>query len=115
MTDEIDSKPVKEKKINNKIKINPKLGEAVEALGGEILEMTEVDEELTGERKQAAAKKINTAKSGSDRAVAFNLATRNDMGSSYQKKSTGGKGKRFPGYGDRGAGNKAARRMGKNP
>ena len=115
MTDEIDSKPVKEKKINNKIKINPKLGEAVEALGGEILEMTEVDEELTGERKQAAAKKINTAKSGSDRAVAFNLATRNDMGSSYQKRSTGGKGKRFPGYGDRGAGNKAARRMGKEP
>jgi hypothetical protein len=115
MTDEIDSKPVKEKKINNKIKINPKLGEAVEELGGEILEMTEVDEELTGERKQAAAKKINTAKSGSDRAVAFNLATRNDMGSSYQKKSTGGKGKRFPGYGDRGAGNKAARRMGKTP
>ena len=115
MTDDIDSKPVKEKKINNKIKINPKLGEAVEALGGEILEMIEVDEELTGERKKAAAKKINTAKSGSDRAVAFNLATRNDMGSSYQKKSTGGKGSRFPGYGDRGAGNKAERRMGKAP
>ena len=37
------------------------------------------------------------------------------MGSSYQKRSTGGKGKRFPGYGDRGAGNKAARRMGKEP
>ena len=37
------------------------------------------------------------------------------MGSSYQKKSTGGKGKRFPGYGDRGAGNKAERRMGKAP
>ena len=115
MTDEIDSKPVKEKKINNKIKINPKLGEAVEALGGEILEVTEVDEALTGERRQAMAKKINTAKSGSDRATAFNLATRNDMGSSYQKKSTGGKGSRFPGYGDRGAGNKAARRMGKAP
>ena len=116
MTDEIDSKPVKEKKINNKIKINPKLGEAVEELGGEILEVTEVDEAMmAGPRKDAMAKKINTAKSGSDRAVAFNLATRNDMGSSYQKKSTGGKGKRFPGYGDRGAGNKAARRMGKTP
>ena len=48
MTDEIDSKPVKEKKINNKIKINPKLGEAVEALGGEILEVTEVDEAVYG-------------------------------------------------------------------
>ena len=78
-------------------------------------EEVEIDEALTGERKQAAAKKINTAKSGSDRATAFNLATRNDMGSSYQKKSTGGKGSRFPGYGDRGAGNKAARRMGKAP
>ena len=78
-------------------------------------EEVEIDEALTGERKQAAAKKINTAKSGSDRATAFNLATRNDMGSSYQKKSTGGKGSRFPGYGDRGAGNKAARRMGKEP
>ena len=48
MTDEIDSKPVKEKKINNKIKINPKLGEAVEALGGEIIEMIEVDEAVYG-------------------------------------------------------------------
>ena len=60
MTDEIDSKPVKEKKINNKIKINPKLGEAVEALGGEILEVTEVDETKNWqESQQAAAKKIN--------------------------------------------------------
>ena len=48
MTDDIDSKPIKEKKINNKIKINPKLGEAVEALGGEILEVTEVDEAVYG-------------------------------------------------------------------
>jgi hypothetical protein len=44
MTDDIDSKPIKEKKVNNKIKINPKLGEAVEKIGGEILEMTEVKE-----------------------------------------------------------------------
>jgi hypothetical protein len=78
-------------------------------------EEVEIDEALTGERKQAAAKKINTAKSGSDRATAFNLASRGDRESTYQKKSTGGKGSRFPGYGDRGAGNKAARRMGKEP
>ena len=79
-------------------------------------EEVEIDEAMmAGPRKDAMAKKINTAKSGSDRATAFNLATRNDMGSSYQKKSTGGKGSRFPGYGDRGAGNKAARRMGKAP
>ena len=42
MTDDIDSKPIKEKKVNNKIKINPKLGESVENLGGELIEMVEV-------------------------------------------------------------------------
>ena len=50
MTDEIDSKPIKEKKVNNKIKINPKLGEAIEALGGTLIEMVEVDEETINER-----------------------------------------------------------------
>ena len=44
MTDDIDSKPIKEKNVKNKIKINPKLGEAVEEIGGEILEMAEVKE-----------------------------------------------------------------------
>jgi len=44
MTDTEDEKPIKEKKINNKIKINPKLGEAVEELGGTLLEAIEVDE-----------------------------------------------------------------------
>ena len=48
MTDDIQSKPIKEKKVNNKVTINPKLGEAVEELGGEILEMTEVDEAVYG-------------------------------------------------------------------
>ena len=38
--DEAD-KPIKEKKVNNKVKINPKLGEAVEAMGGEIIEVTQ--------------------------------------------------------------------------
>ena len=49
MTDVEDDKPIKEKKINNssKIKINPKLGEAVEELGGEILEVS-VDEAVYG-------------------------------------------------------------------
>jgi len=42
MTDDIDSKPIKEKKVNNKIKINPKLGESVEELGGELIEMVEI-------------------------------------------------------------------------
>ena len=44
MTDDIDSKPIKEKNIKNKIKINPKLGEAVEEIGGTLIEAIEIDE-----------------------------------------------------------------------
>ena len=44
MTDAEDEKPIKEKKINNKITINPKLGEAVEEIGGTLLEAIEIDE-----------------------------------------------------------------------
>ena len=45
MTDDIDSKPIKEKKVTNKIKINPKLGEAIEEIGGTLIESIE-DEDL---------------------------------------------------------------------
>ena len=38
-----DSEKIKEKKINNKIKINPSFGEAIEEIGGTIIEMIEVD------------------------------------------------------------------------
>ena len=44
MTDDIDSKPIKEKNVQNKIKINPKLGEAVEEIGGTLIEAIEIDE-----------------------------------------------------------------------
>jgi len=44
MTDTEDNKKIKEKKVQNKVTINPKLGEAVEQLGGTLLEMVEVDE-----------------------------------------------------------------------
>jgi hypothetical protein len=47
MTDDVDSKPIKEKNVKNKIKINPKLGEAIEEIGGTVVEMVEVDEEMT--------------------------------------------------------------------
>ena len=40
---EVD-KPIKEKKVNNKIKINPKLGEAIEKMGGILIEESEIDE-----------------------------------------------------------------------
>ena len=46
MTDTEAEKKVTEKKVNNKININPKLdlGEAIENLGGTLLEMVEIDE-----------------------------------------------------------------------
>ena len=43
MTDTEDKKEVKEKKVNNKVKINPTLGEAVEEIGGTLLEMIEIE------------------------------------------------------------------------
>jgi hypothetical protein len=44
MIDDEDSKPIKEKNVKNKIKINPKLGEAVEGMGGSLIEHIEIDE-----------------------------------------------------------------------
>jgi len=44
MSDDEDDKPIKEKKVENKIKINPKLGEAIEEIGGTLIEMIEIDE-----------------------------------------------------------------------
>ena len=37
-------KPIKEKKVNNKVTINPKLGEAIEEIGGVVIEESEIDE-----------------------------------------------------------------------
>jgi hypothetical protein len=55
VVDEIEpkaAKKVKETKgINNKIIINPKLGEAVEEIGGELIEMKEVDDEDKKDKK----------------------------------------------------------------
>jgi hypothetical protein len=42
----VDIKKVEEKKIRNKVVINPKLGESVENLGGTLLEMIELNEKL---------------------------------------------------------------------
>jgi hypothetical protein len=49
MDDDVDNKPIKEKKVNNKIKTSAlsgglKLGEAIEEIGGTLLEMVEIDE-----------------------------------------------------------------------
>ena len=44
ISDTEEDRPIKEKKVNNKIKINPTMGEAVEEIGGTLLEMVEIDE-----------------------------------------------------------------------
>ena len=44
ISDDDSQKEIKEKKVKNTVKINPKLGEAVEEIGGTIIEMVEVDE-----------------------------------------------------------------------
>ena len=64
MTDKEDDKKVTEKKVKNKIVINPKLGEAVEALGGELLEMVEMvqPEPEEKEKEDPKQKKISQVK-----------------------------------------------------
>jgi len=44
ISDVDNNKEIKEKKVTNKIKINPKLSEAVEEIGGTLIEMVEIDE-----------------------------------------------------------------------
>ena len=74
-------------------------------------------------QKAMAAKQYQPYKKGGgtyssrDKATAHNVAVRNDGPGTpgYEKKSTGGKGARYAGYGDQGAGNKARRWMGEKP
>ena len=68
-------------------------------------------------REKMRNKQFNQGVSSRDRATAHNIAVRNDGPGTpgYEKKSTGGKGARYAGYGDQGAGNKARRRAGQEP
>jgi len=76
-------------------------------------EEVEVDEAMmAGPRKDAMKKKEYMAKSGSDRAIAFNIGTRRDVSTSDPTiKSRGGRTDKRTGEGDRGMGNAAKRRM----
>lgn len=76
-------------------------------------EEVEVDEAMMpGPRKDAMKKKEYMAKSGSDRAIAFNIGTRRDVSTSDPTiKSRGGRADKRTGEGDRGGGNAAKRRM----
>ena len=77
-------------------------------------EEVEVDEAMvTGPRKDVMKDKEHSAKSGSDRAIAFNIGTRRDVSNTDPKiKSRGGRSDKRTGEGDRGMGNAAKRRMG---
>jgi len=85
----------------------------------EVVEGQQLDEAMRpGKRQRKVAAKVHDPYASSrTRAIAHNVAVRNDGPGTpgYEKKSTGGKGARFAGYGDRGAGNKARRRMGQEP
>jgi hypothetical protein len=87
-------------------------------------EVESVDEALTGQRQMKARDLKGTPymkgggkRTSRDNKTLHNLATRNDGPGTpgFEKKSTGGKGARYAGYGDQGAGNKAARRSGNEP
>ena len=88
-------------------------------------EVEQVDEALTGQRQMRARDMKGTPymkgggkRTSRDNVTLHNLSTRNEGPGTpgYEKKSTGGKGgKKFAGYGDQGAGNKAARRSGNEP
>jgi hypothetical protein len=68
MTEKEDDKKVTEKNIKNKITINPKLGEAIESMGGQLLEVVEMKEPdqpqdpQEKEREDPKQKKINMVK-----------------------------------------------------
>ena len=84
-----------------------------------------VDEALTGQRQMRARDMKGTPyqkgggkRTARDNKTLHNLATRNEGPGTpgYEKKSTGGKGgRKYAGYGDQGAGNKARRRAGEQP
>jgi len=59
-TDKKDDKKIKETKVKNKVVINPTFKEAVEEMGGEIIEMKEVDD--SGEDSKEKAKEIKADK-----------------------------------------------------
>ena len=109
----------KDKARQAKQKLKRGIKKAALKVADRMSEETNVDEAMRpGERqRKMAAKRHDPYASSKTRAQAHNIAVRNDGPGTpgYEKKSTGGKGKRFAGYGDQGAGNKARRRMGQEP
>ena len=86
MDDVEANKEIKEKKVNNKIKINPEMKEAVEQLGGELIEMVEVDEAKQPFPAKKVEKQMEKARKGSVYAKKGNPAVPNT--SDDEKKNT---------------------------
>ena len=73
--DDIEAnKQVKEKKVNNKIKINPEMKEAVEQLGGELVEMVELDEKALSKQQQKFMGMVYAVKKGDMKAPSPEVA-----------------------------------------
>ena len=66
MDDDEANKEIKEKKVNNKIKINPEMKEAVEQLGGELIEMVEIEEGMNMKDFKANRKKLKRKEASVD-------------------------------------------------
>jgi hypothetical protein len=74
MGDVESNKEVKEKKVNNKIKINPEMKEAVEELGGELIEMVELDEKALSKQQQKFMGMVYAVKKGEMKAPSPEVA-----------------------------------------
>lgn len=73
--DDIEAnKEIKEKKVNNKIKINPEMKEAVEQLGGELIEMVELDEKALSKQQQKFMGMVYAVKKGEMKAPSPEVA-----------------------------------------
>lgn len=66
MDDVEANKEIKEKKVNNKIKINPEMKEAVENMGGELIEMVEIEEGMDIKDFKANRRKLKRREASSD-------------------------------------------------
>ena len=90
--DNTDSKKqIKEKKIKNKIKINPTFQEAVKNLGGELLEMVEVDEASYGASKLTYGGQSFQKKEPEDKRMIVTNADKKGNTVAYQKFKAGDK------------------------
>ena len=66
MDDDEANKEIKEKKVHNKIKINPEMKEAVEQLGGELIEMVEIEDGMNMKDFKANRKKLKRKEASVD-------------------------------------------------